>query len=437
MDSELHDLRAQLSHKERRLQLISRVTGTVFGAVSLPDLARQLARQVREAFQIDAAVIRLLDGEDLILFANDGLPPSDLQDRIAANLGLGGEILAKDCPIAVSDVSAHPLTRDITQPVSGRYEFRSYAGVPLRIENRPIGILGIYCRHAVREFNQEDLDHLSIVANHVAVAVHNQRLYRELAERKAELETTIEQRARAEEQLLQSQKLDALGRLAGGIAHDFNNMLAVINGYSELLLAMAEPGSVIEKGLNEMLRAGQRAAQLTQQLLAFGRRQMLTLSLLDLNEMIRSMLEMLQRLVGEDIELIFEAEPRLFPVRADRSKLDQVLMNLTVNARDAMPRGGSIRVHTRNVEIAAGEPAEVPPGRWVAVHFADNGAGMSVEALTRIFDPFYTTKDLGKGTGLGMAVVHGIIDQSRGHVRVTSAPGEGAEFRIYLPAEEQ
>jgi len=247
----------------------------------------------------------------------------------------------------------------------------------------------------------------------------------------------ITEHKRLEEQFLQVQKMEAVGRLAGGVAHDFNNMLVVITGYSELLL-QREPADKEQRRhyVSEIHRAGERAAGLTRQLLAFSRKQILQLEVLNLNEVVINMEKMLRRLIGEDIELLTKPAAELGQVKADPGQLEQVLMNLAINARDAMPNGGTLIIETANVELDelyARQYIEVSPGPYVMLAVSDTGIGMSKETLPHLFEPFFTTKEKGKGTGLGLATVYGIIKQSGGHIAVYSEPGYGTIFRVYLP----
>jgi PAS domain S-box-containing protein len=247
-----------------------------------------------------------------------------------------------------------------------------------------------------------------------------------------------EERSRLEEQLQQSAKMEAVGRLAGGIAHDFNNLLTAIQGYSELALGRLETDDPQRRDIEEIRRAAERAASLTRQLLAFGRRQMLQPKVIDLNAVVADMESMLRRLIGEDVELSTDLEPNLGSVRADPGQIEQVLMNLAVNARDAMPGGGCLTISTRNGEVAVGTTRErvvIKPGPYVVLSVADTGHGMSTEVRERIFEPFFTTKEAGRGTGLGLATVYGIVKQSGGYIWVDSAPGAGSAFHIYLPLD--
>ncbi len=244
---------------------------------------------------------------------------------------------------------------------------------------------------------------------------------------------------RLEEQFLQSQKMEAVGRLAGGVAHDFNNILTAILGYSDLLLAQMNSTHPMHKGVSEIRRAGEFAATLTHQLLAFSRRQSLQLKLLDINEVVHSMEKMLKRLIGEDIQVITVLDSSAGRIKADAGQLEQVVLNLAVNARDAMPKGGVITIQTANATFLGDDLpqiAELPIGPYVKLAISDTGSGMTDEVKKHLFEPFFTTKEQGKGTGLGLATCYGIVKQCGGHIAVESVPGQGTTFEIYFPCSE-
>ncbi len=246
----------------------------------------------------------------------------------------------------------------------------------------------------------------------------------------------IGEHKKLEEQLLQSQKMEAIGRLAGGIAHDFNNLLTIINGYSELALNTVGKQSPVYDDIEEINKAGMRAASLTTQLLAFSRRQVLEPTVLNLNSIVSDMHRMLRRLIGEDINVVTVLDPALESVRADRGKIEQMIMNLVVNSSHAISGGGRVTIETANVDLDdayARQHQGVVPGRYVMLTVSDTGAGMDEQTVARIFEPFFTTKEHGKGTGLGLSIVYGFVKQSGGNIWVYSEPGKGSTFKVYLP----
>jgi PAS domain S-box-containing protein len=249
----------------------------------------------------------------------------------------------------------------------------------------------------------------------------------------------VTERRNLEEQLRQAQKMEAIGRLAGGVAHDFNNLLTAINGYTSLALQRVDENNQIKNYLEEIKKAGERATGLTRQLLAFGRKQMLQPVTLNLNDVVGDINKMLRRLIGEDIELKAKLDPAPKKIKADAGQIEQVLVNLAVNARDAMPRGGCLTIETTHFEANgdySSKHIEVEPGRYVVLGVSDTGIGMSDDVKTQIFEPFFTTKEKGKGTGLGLSTVYGIVKQSGGHISVYSELGHGTTFRVYLPETE-
>lgn len=272
------------------------------------------------------------------------------------------------------------------------------------------------------------------------------KLIREFFNQRASLIAEINERKIAQEalrhsgeQLRQAQKMEAVGRLAGGVAHDFNNLLTAILGYSELLSAKTDLDPASQQNVQMIRKAGEQAAAVTHQLLAFSRKQILQPRVLDLNALVTDFDKILRRVIGEHIDLRTKPQARCGRVKADPNQLEQVILNLGVNGRDAMPKGGRLTICTENVcldqEGARREAIDLPPGEYVLLAVSDTGSGMDDEVKSRIFEPFFTTKGPGKGTGLGLATVYGVVKQSGGAIAVESAPGEGCTFRVYLPLE--
>jgi signal transduction histidine kinase len=331
----------------------------------------------------------------------------------------------------------------------------SYLAVPVR--SRSGGVLGglFFGHSAPAVFSQVTEERVVALASQAAVAMDNARLFqaseREIRQRrKAEgelqaLNATLEERvaheishrARAEDALRQAQKMEAIGQLTGGVAHDFNNLLTVIMGGLEVV-RRSGPGDAgrRERAIDMVLKSAQRAANLTSRLLAFSRRQPLEPKPIDLNVVVRDMTDLLHRTIGEQIELEGVLASRLWTVEADQNQLESAIINLAVNARDAMPDGGKLTIETSNTmldEAYAATDAEVIPGQYALICISDTGGGMPKETLSRAFEPFFTTKDVGRGTGLGLSMVYGFVKQSGGHVTIYSELGEGTTVKMYFP----
>jgi signal transduction histidine kinase len=296
-------------------------------------------------------------------------------------------------------------------------------------------------RQGVRDFVPKTTQYLDYLPDAVERVLKNVRTERQLTEHVARLEREMAERKLLEDQLRQAQKMEAVGQLAGGVAHDFNNLLTIIIGYSDVLSGSDDlPKTQQTEMLGEIHKAAERAALLTRQLLAFSRKQILEPRVINLNETVREMEKMLGRLIGEDICVRTALAKSLDQISADPGQIEQVIMNLAVNARDAMPDGGELCIETANAELDpcyAQAHAEVKAGKYVMLAITDSGCGMNEATKSRIFEPFFTTKEQGKGTGLGLATVYGIVKQSGGHIWVYSEPGQGTTFKVYFPVVAQ
>ena len=419
---ELSEERAQY---EARLETLLRTGQELTRIQPVETVLDRIADACRRLFDSPSVRFWQVEGDSLQVIGTAG-EPVDVSPRLKMGQGLAGTVAASGEPLMVLD----PATdgRATFGEAIRRAGVRAWLGVPVKREEAVVGALSIWSKRE-SGFSIQDQAIATAFATQAATALENARLYQETRQAYDELRLT-------KDQLTQSQKMEAIGQLAGGIAHDFNNLLTIIIGRLQLLRQSLSSSSSLGEELAVVEKAGFRAATLTRQLLAFSRKQILQPKVLDLNGVVSEVVPMLKRLIGEDVEFTTRLDPALGRINADPGQLEQVLMNLAVNARDAMPAGGRLTIETANVELDAAFTTRhlgSSPGHHAMLVVSDTGIGMSRETQPRIFEPFFTTKEVGKGTGLGLATVYGIVKQHQGYICVESKLGLGTTFRIYLP----
>ncbi len=402
----------------------------------------QIVRQVaRELATSDGATFILRDADQCFYVDEDAIAPLWKGKRFPLQACISGWAMLHKRAVAIEDIYADSrIPADAYRPTF----VKSLAMVPVRRED-PLAAIGVYwaSTHAA---TQREMWLLQTLADCTALALANVDLYQDL-KRKAEEYAALYERSqqeladrkRLEHELRQAQKMEAIGRLAGGVAHDFNNVLSAVRGHAEFLLAEVAVGSAAEQDVRHILQATETATTLTQQLLAFARHQVMCRQVLELNPVIERTLKLLQRMLGTDIVVSLQLAPISPRVEADPGQLEQILLNLAVNARDAMPRGGKLTIESHLVELSEGDLAtqlHLQPGSYALMAVSDTGSGMRPEILARIFEPFFTTKEVGKGSGLGLATVYGIVRQLGGDLHVYSEEAYGSTFKMYLPSTQ-
>ena len=425
LEQALHEART----RQGRLEALLDVSSDLSRIQPLESLLGRIAETCGRLVNTDSAEFWLVEGDELVVAGTWGVGKDMLlKTRLKIGESLSGIVAATGRSLSVRDPADDPRLLTDDGEVMRRLGYRGFLGVPAKIGDRVVGVLSLYTRFE-EGFSAEDMTIVGAFASHAAIGLENSRLLHEAQRAYKELTQT-------QDQLEQVQKMEAIGRLAGGVAHDFNNLLTVILGRTQLLLQPLKPQDPLRRGLELIEKTAGRAADLTRQLLAFSRKQVLEPVVLDLNTVTADLKEMLERLIGEDIALDTALAPALGSVKADRSQIEQVILNLVVNARDAMPQGGHLTLESANVNLDAGyvsRHAGARPGPHIMLSVSDTGCGMPPEVQAHIFEPFFTTKEQGKGTGLGMATAYGIVKQSGGYIEVYSEPGRGTAIKIYLP----
>lgn len=411
--------------KHTAAEVIELVSARLPAAFDRSTLARVVAGEILPALLVRQSALFLFEGDEVDALYEQGVPEAETPRDAAtlrAMLARGGTYLPPRPGLPGGPFGWVRLV------------------LPLAHQDRTIGAWLLGRRDPDDHFPASDIHLLATVANQIATMLENVRLYERAQQEIGQRKAAEEEIRTGQLQLLHAQKMEAIGRLSAGIAHDFNNCLLVILGSADLLLSNHSPEPARASHLVAIQEAGRRAAGLMRELLAFARRQPMEAEVVDVNQVVQALQTMLRSLIGDDVALVVDLHPALGKVRVDPGRMEQVLLNLAVNARHAMPRGGTLTVRTAPLAVALGDPPPhpgVPAGRWLVVTVRDTGTGMDLETQARVFEPFFSTRKPGDGTGLGLSTAYGTVKQSGGHITVDSAPGEGACFTIYLPEVDE
>mgnify|MGYP001166007146 CR=1 FL=1 len=429
---------AELGNLIQQFATLAEITEITARIPDINELLRLiLIKAMASTHSRKGSVMLLREDGMLEIAAAEGWTPKD-GAPVPLSEFIGKSAIDTGRPMLIEDIENSPLTRRANN--SDRYTTSSFLIVPLKTKQSTIGVISLSDKATGRTFHVQDQQFVLVMVGQIGYAVENARLLKQARDGAANLKKTVQvqetQLQEAQLKLLQSQKLSALGQLAGGIAHDFNNLLQAILGYADLAMQKTQHENSWKHDLDMIKTASEKAAALTRQLLAFGRRQVLQQLDLSLGQVIQEVSKMLKRIIGEQVSLDIVQSSRKI-VHIDPQQMEQVLLNLCINARDAMPGGGTITIETSDIKIDAKTPYRqlgAPPGSYVLLSVKDEGCGMDKEVLDHIFEPFFTTKEVGKGTGLGLATVYGIIHQHNGFLDVWSERGKGSIFKVLLPA---
>lgn len=417
--------------------------------LALQDVLQASVESVTNLVGLDTAAVYLLEGDMLRLWATSPPLPEKFPDEMRNAPLIDHPHIQRAITSAETIYINDYLTTNLTPAEKAIIEkrgLRTLLFVPLLLDDKALGIFIVGSIGQTSVLSKIDTELAFTMASLASLAIKNAQLFEESEKNTAELEKMLADRIRMEDekhnlenQLQHAQRMDSIGRLAGGVAHDFNNMLGVILGYSELCLEQIDVNDPIHKILTEIHKAGQRSAALTRQLLAFARKQQINPVVLNLNDVIEEMLKMLRRLIGENIDLVWLPGENLGLVKIDPAQVDQIMVNLCVNARDAISEVGKITIETSNEEFDAEYcllHPEFSEGKYICIAVSDNGMGMDPKILPNIFEPYFSTKTIDKGNGLGLSTVYGIVRQNKGFISVYSEEGHGTIFRIYLSKNE-